>query len=619
MKPTADIATAKSFHVMVYGSSDTQATPRFNQEYPLNDRLESGEIDFFIDVTFPYFFHFRIFVEYTETETGCSVLTEFGHASCTCFDLLSTGKVYLSTGIIPPCATIESSVGMLDVRMPRPVEGSLHLPTRSTEGRDKLSSEYVSDPKMMRVWGDNTTKKVANDMIGEVVAFYRYKQKEEKYTLGINLPIDYFNSYFGRLPSICFPYLCTRVLNERNRTSPILLHLMHVAGAMQGCKISEFATSSAVVKADWLSDMATIYFRTLLYCRDIAFTRQGEEETDNWQCINAAGDKAKLAYDCEDGAQWIMELLWVLMHANFTNLYLVQMRDYVKSTYTIAFVFGEILVGRDDEYVPHAYTMAIDKKALQYFVTGEKQAGDEFAPAVVFEATSWIAGCCDPAQYKENKRAARVERQEYGEMLVRWKDDAEFIRTDQRTQHARRVVHMKASYGMTSGVHMHRRMFSMFAFDTKKAVQYAITTPSQRHLYAPATAIHQHRGDKVRFIPVITKSMEEGTADRRNMDMLVREFPRTRLPEAPTQEVKYDEFLLKKEEGKKVQRFLLRKEPSGDSLKNDFMRVIRQPIGTEVIHVTERELPITSHTSLYVVDVHIDVPNPGGYDLELID
>jgi hypothetical protein len=151
--------------------------------------------------------------------------------------------------------------------------------------------------------------------------------------------------------------------------------------------------------------MFTVYFRGQLYCRDE--TRdyiRNNKETDSWDNLNSYPADGTTGFDCEDGAQWVIEMLYLLKHGDFTDVNLKLMQRFYADNYIAFFTLGELQSiikdeqGRPSEgLVAHAYVCLLDKN----FVLGVKTS---YNPAIIIESTTFLQGCQDPCKLIQSSK-----------------------------------------------------------------------------------------------------------------------------------------------------------------------------------------------------------------------
>lgn len=209
-------------------------------------------------------------------------------------------------------------------------------------------------------------------------------------------PTDVWDSYptfSGATPLVAFVHhACMRQCHDAGDSEKLLLHWMRMAGCMYGRELGDFESASDEDKGDWLTEMCTLYFRGLLYSHDYVRTRASEQvETDQWSCLNAFPADGLTAYDCEDGAEFVMEVLALLRHGTYKSAPLQQMQAFY-SHYSAFLTLGELRSLKpngDEAPVPHAYVMLLDTR----YVRGERDSRQAYKPAIVIESTTYLQGC----------------------------------------------------------------------------------------------------------------------------------------------------------------------------------------------------------------------------------
>lgn len=188
-------------------------------------------------------------------------------------------------------------------------------------------------------------------------------------------PVD---TPFGEMPILVIAQVTCNVIST---TSKEVFFIQLFKAGCKGKKPKSI-TEWALV----LNEVCTAITRPLTYTSDLDENRKACEQ---YTCPGWFPDPSKAGFDCEDGAMYIMSLLWVLMHEEF-NKDLMSKDEYTAllalvafaKHYTACLTFG-VLQGNG-----HAFVTLLDTNYLQ-----GKQAT---YPGILCESTEYYEGVYTP-------------------------------------------------------------------------------------------------------------------------------------------------------------------------------------------------------------------------------
>lgn len=175
----------------------------------------------------------------------------------------------------------------------------------------------------------------------------------------------------GNLPIISFPMLASFV--EPQSDSEQLFEVWY-----QYC--NQYQGMECV------SEMVTLIVRNLIYRYDtIRGKRKKKRNVDQWVRLGCFPSLKDAGYDCEDAAEYILELLTLFGKVKFkaANSPLQQLQELYISNYTPFLALGQLNL--NPGYTAHAFVVLLDKR---YPENGFK-TNRRYHPAVVIEPTSY--------------------------------------------------------------------------------------------------------------------------------------------------------------------------------------------------------------------------------------
>jgi hypothetical protein len=574
------------YTLQLYGCSDAQTLGIFNQSLRFrlkeqedgsrNASFSGSKFGFENSKCVPAHLHVDVYATGSDDEDADVVATKIiGHAS---FDLATLAQEDVTAAIKDIEGGDQGSITLKQMVGISPL--NVHQPDQ----------QVVEDSKRL------ASKLVASAQKGYDTLTQKFKPRAVQWNLAS------FGSVDGRLPILAFVYGTTRIVHDTKQSERFLLHLMQLAGCMLGRKPEEFATlkDADPVKGDWLAEMCSLYFRGQVYCRDTVLASKGRSmETDCWSRLNCFPADGLTAFDCEDGAEWILELLMLLKRGVFESVLLRSMQTFA-ACFTACFALGEIdTKPRDatvDEYVPHVFVILLDKRYMQ-----KPSAKMAYLPAIAIESTTYTQGAWD---------FRRTQADEFSKEWKAYEEIMQLFFTQAMIEHSdryKRVCKTTAAVAVVSTKAMYRNVFALVTVDTDtgEGKHLLITcksdfgaTVADLLLYQPTVLFHV-----VAAVP----------ADKWVLfDAMLAHQPLGKLPDAPSN----PSYPVK---GKNAQRFLIRgadykanadtfAKAGGELIQfEQSVRGLKQDAAAKTFETAEEwtamPVPITDKVLIYVVDV----------------
>jgi len=210
----------------------------------------------------------------------------------------------------------------------------------------------------------------------------------------------YTETPVGRLPLLCFPLLVTQVKVDAAAADHTLMQYARVAALHLNMSSDDIAGCDDTQCAQVIGEICTLAFRALVYISDesrafnVPENKEDEEEasgtlTDQWVRIGCFPDLGLAGYDCEDGAEFALEMFHVLKYGKFTSSALRRIQRLARQ-YTPMLVVSKLTVG--NEAVPHAIAAALDTRYVRRLAEGasmEPTSASRMLPAMLFETTNY--------------------------------------------------------------------------------------------------------------------------------------------------------------------------------------------------------------------------------------
>lgn len=179
-------------------------------------------------------------------------------------------------------------------------------------------------------------------------------------------PVDSYFAYVqtpsGRYPLTAFVYSSRLIQYSPNDAYTLFNHLLDVAAFTCGFEATFKCWKRLNVqqRGNWIGEMFTSFTRCLIYRPDTVRTGGGGiRVSEQWSRLFTFPDPARAAYDCEDGAASILELIHVFKNAWFMQHPLLHaVQDYLRMYYTSCLVIGSIYT--EEGVQPHVYAALLN-------------------------------------------------------------------------------------------------------------------------------------------------------------------------------------------------------------------------------------------------------------------
>lgn len=562
------ISLGDEYTLVVFGSADAQITAELTQSAPIRtatltaDLIEYTPVKMFYQLAWfpdkqnlavPRFLHFALFLTARESADATAKVTcQLAQGSLLFRALLDEN---LTTGLTCALNDIEG-VKQAEISVVlKPVSHNAlarkcilqycaSYPTveeRGSGGADpKLRLNLINGVKNVFI---EHAKRMRSDVAAQM-AFFSYTSFH---------PVQLSTNSKGliELPILAFVYGAGRVQMEKQQTEWFMWHMIAMAAANLGIAIKsdqeqavkEFNALTATEKGDLLAETCTLYFRGLFYTHDVVRIGRGNEtlgdkgvqteESDQWSRLNFFPcTKATTGFDCEDGAEWMLEFLNLLKKGTFNEPLVCAMQSFA-GLFTPFFMLGMLHArgaNTQQSYVPHAYVALLDTASL---IPGGFKVGT-YNPAIVLESTTYTQGAWHVTRVKSalDKNTPAVELQ-----CVDFLKRSAFISKCSSVEAVKRMwrktCKVKACVSLITSQEMYGSVFAMVcaSFPVGNGLVEARhfllrdTSPSRPGLGVAPQHLFLYKGN-VEFITAASVSQDRFS----ELDAMLRETPRVRMP-----------------------------------------------------------------------------------------
>jgi hypothetical protein len=213
---------------------------------------------------------------------------------------------------------------------------------------------------------------------------------------------------YGAMPALQY-VLAATCWDRSQPVEAVLLHWMTISGYLRRhSSVNNFADCSDEEKGNWFAEMATLWARALIYSVDYTRNADGKKHgSDQWNSVAAAPASALEAFDCEDGAAFILQLVRTVQGSQLTSSALNALQQWLAS-YTPFFVIGSIKTSKNsiEGYAGHAVCVLLDTHWVQCARDRVEFRPNSWSPAVVLESTVYTEGVWSASSVQWNDSAA---------------------------------------------------------------------------------------------------------------------------------------------------------------------------------------------------------------------
>jgi hypothetical protein len=329
-----------------------------------------------------------------------------------------------------------------------------------------------------------------------------------------------YRSYLGEIPRFLFPYSACRFKPRNEDAVDLLAHLFQLT---QASWVADFDTLSDEADiGDFLVEMMTLYFRAAIYTKDYTRAEHNKDvATDIWSNLSSFPPTQFTAFDCEDGAHWILQLLFVFRSVDLSAStckvapHLRALQEFMKP-YTPCFTLVELLLNQRHETVRHALVTMLDTRYLL-----KEPRVSNYHTALVFESTALTRGAWKSSRIRTETTANTQAVIEYDECLKL------YSRVDEKY---RRVAKVVAPVAVVVQRGMYQRVWSLICPDIQgRLKQFVVCKES--------SAGPRFVEDVAKFLTYQEQSSCLHVAvdidNRPMLDYLTEEFPHSILPRVP--------------------------------------------------------------------------------------
>jgi len=217
----------------------------------------------------------------------------------------------------------------------------------------------------------------------------------------------YIDTHCGRLPLLSFPVLATYISPKESEATALLQRLLFYAALNCETNIDYVIRGSLAEKMEIICEMLTLIPRLLLYELDYVRTPGNKTAAcDQWTKLNVFPTLGLAAFDCEDGAEFMLELIHVFKYTNLNstdNPVLFHLQSLL-NRYTPFLTIG-ILNESDDTKTPHAFVILLDRDYVNDVLLKHPNSttnnNNNYAPTCVLESTNYtqsVWSLSDPSQ-----------------------------------------------------------------------------------------------------------------------------------------------------------------------------------------------------------------------------
>lgn len=239
----------------------------------------------------------------------------------------------------------------------------------------------------LRLGNTNPMHPVAKRYLDQIYNVYN-QVKHEHYQ-----KFAYIDTHCGRIPLLAFPILATKIRPSATTGSTLLERLLNYSCLNMGLNVNYLVSQSLNIKMEIICEMLTLIPRMLLY--ELDYIRTGSAinkitNCDQWTKLGVFPTLGLAAFDCEDGAELILELFHVFKYTQLdTNKSPVLFHlQQLLNSYTPFLCLG-LLNDSNVNLTPHAYVILLDSNYVNHQILHYPNITTNYSPTCILESTNY--------------------------------------------------------------------------------------------------------------------------------------------------------------------------------------------------------------------------------------
>jgi hypothetical protein len=319
-------------------------------------------------------------------------------------------------------------------------------------------------------------------------------------------PMQYFvyvDSPVGRMPMLAFAVLATEIA------------LPSHAEAFFERLYSLAVMHEPEDDIELLNEIFTLPLRALLYQPDQERVTQTEtEDSDQWTRLSCFPDLALAAFDCEDGSEFVLELMSVFQRLEFRSPRLRQLQ-LLFNRYQPCMAIGQLRSSSSTDCVPHAFVVCLDNAFF------DEERKESLRPAWVVESTNYAA-----ATWTRPSSSSALARYKASEQLL-----ARIRGSETRN---RALLKTKTPMTLAKEQHMYRSLTALLVVFRNGDAKHLVmkTTRNGKGVGIELDQLLTYQA--VESVCVLELKGEELQAMKESF----RQLPRAEFPQAATEPIK---------------------------------------------------------------------------------
>jgi hypothetical protein len=200
----------------------------------------------------------------------------------------------------------------------------------------------------------------------------------------------YWDTPSGEQPVLSFAALSGAILADVAEGNETLLRLLQIACLHVGIAEDQVPACDDAAAINLLSEMCTCTTRFLVYVQDSAReSRKKNVMLDQWSRLGCFPMLGMSGYDCEDGAELVLEIFHVVKYLTTSHPALLRMQSIAKR-YTPFLAIGRLRGEETD--TPHALGILLDTLFARQLIDGEPVGDRVLLPGITLESTTYTDG-----------------------------------------------------------------------------------------------------------------------------------------------------------------------------------------------------------------------------------
>jgi hypothetical protein len=406
--------------LFLFASVDIQDNPLLNKYINLKPaKIAKTSFCVRVNPNIPYKLHSWLFVNSKDSD-GIFTQTLLATGEIKFQDLVSTNKT--------------NSIQLKDIKLNKQATITIAC-THSDHLNDYDFASMENQPNRDLLTLGSTSHPLTTHYLNQIYEVYDTVKHEH------NQKFAYIDTHCGRIPLLAFPLLATQIRPTKLEANALLDRLFFYSCNHLGLNKNAIIKLPLEMKMELICEMLTLIPRFLIY--ELDYIRTGKTTTkpvDQWTRLLAFPILGLAAYDCEDGAELILELIHVFKYTKLepTEQEVLFHLQTLLQSYTPFLTLG--LLNEGNGVTPHAYVILLDSNYVNHQILKNSTTTTEikYNPTCILESTNYTQSVwalnnnntSDKFTENNNPLPKNLQNEQKWQRMVKFKMPATVVRRE---------------------------------------------------------------------------------------------------------------------------------------------------------------------------------------------